>query len=162
MRRNPHAGKRSSGGLEIKGFSDDELYEIHLATLEVLEKTGLRFDDEEALAVLHGGWAVIDKKNRTAKFPPYVVEDAIRSAPSRILLAGRDPKNDFVMERNRVGFTNFGEGVFIIDPYTGEYRETTKADVAASALLADYLSEIDVYERWRNSGFNSYLPGCFG
>ncbi len=152
MRRNPHAGKRSSGGLEFKVFSDDELYEIHLATLEVLEKTGLRFDDEEALAVLHGGGAVIDKKNRTAKFPPYVVEDAIRSAPSRILLAGRDPKNDFVMERNRVGFTNFGEGVFIIDPYTGEYRETTKADVAASALLADYLSEIDVYERAVGAG----------
>jgi trimethylamine--corrinoid protein Co-methyltransferase len=51
------------------------------------------------------------------------------------------------MESNRVGFTNFGEGVFIIDPYTGQHRETTKADVAASALLADYLSEIDVYER---------------
>ena len=65
----------------------------------------------------------------------------------KLVLAGRKPERDFVMESNRVGFTNFGEGVFIIDPYTGEYRETTKADVAASARLADYLSEIDVYER---------------
>jgi len=147
LKRNLHAGKKPAGGLGFKVFTEDELYEIHLATLEVLENTGLLFDDEEALAVLDGGGAVIDKKNRIAKFPPYMVEDAIRSAPSKILLAGRNPKHDFVMERNRVGFTNFGEGVFINDPYTGQHRETTKADVAASALIADYLSEIDVYER---------------
>lgn len=147
MRRNLHAGKKPAGGLGFTVFTEDELYEIHLATLEVLENTGLFFDDEEALAVLDGGGAVIDKKSRIAKFPPYMVEDAIRSAPSKILLAGRNPKHDFVMERNRVGFTNFGEGVFINDPYTGEHRDTTKADVAASALIADYLSEIDVYER---------------
>lgn len=147
MKRNLHAGKKPAGGLGFKVFSEDELYEVHLATLEVLENTGLLFDDEEALEVLHGGGAVIDKKNRIAKFPPYMVEDAIRSAPSKILLAGRNPRHDFVMERNRVGFTNFGEGVFINDPYTGQHRETTKADVAASALIADYLSEIDVYER---------------
>ena len=147
MRRNRRAGKAGHGGLEFRVFSDDELDEIHLATLEVLEKTGLLFDDDEALAVLHGGGAIIDKKRRVAKFSPGMVEDAIRSAPPKLLLAGRNPKNDFVMERNRVGFTNFGEGVFINDPYTGVYRETTKADVAASALIADYLSEIDVYER---------------
>jgi len=147
LKRNLKAGKKSGGGLEFKVFTEDELDEIHLATLEVLEKTGLLFDDDKALAVLDGGGAVIDKKSRVAKFPAHVVEDAVRSAPPKILLAGRDSKNDFVMEKNRVGFTNFGEGVFIIDPYTGAHRETTKADVAASALIADYLSEIDVYER---------------
>jgi trimethylamine--corrinoid protein Co-methyltransferase len=147
LRRNIYAGKSLSGGLGLNIFTHDELDDIPRATLEVLEKTGLFFDHDEALEVLDGGGAVIDKKNKMAKFPPYVVEDAIRSAPSKILLAGRNPKNDFVMESNRVGFTNFGEGVFIIDPYTGEHRETTKADVAASALIADYLSEIDVYER---------------
>jgi trimethylamine--corrinoid protein Co-methyltransferase len=67
-------------------------------------------------------------------------------------LAGRNPENDFVMESNRVGFTNFGEGVFIIDPYTGKHRETTKADVAASALIVDYLSDLDVYERAVGAG----------
>jgi trimethylamine--corrinoid protein Co-methyltransferase len=136
-----------SGGLGLKLFTDQDLEQIHLATLEVLEKTGLRFDDQKALDVLAGGGARVDKTTRIVKIPPYVVEDAIRSAPSKLVLAGRTPERDFVMESNRVGFTNFGEGVFIIDPYTGEYRETTKADVASSARLADYLSEIDVYER---------------
>ncbi len=70
MRRNLHAGKRQSGGLNLKIFTDDELDEIHLATLEVLEKTGLFFGDDEALEVLDGGGAIIDKKSKIAKFPP--------------------------------------------------------------------------------------------
>jgi trimethylamine--corrinoid protein Co-methyltransferase len=147
LKRNLHAGKRQSGGLSLKIFTDDELYEIHLATLEVLQKTGLFIEDEEALDILDGGGAIVDPKKKVVKFPPYLVEDAIRSAPSKILLAGRNPKNDFVMENNRVGFTNFGEGVFIVDPYNGKLRETTKADVANSAKIVDYLSELDVYER---------------
>jgi len=147
LKRNLHAGKRQSGGLGLKIFTDDELYEIHLATLEVLQKTGLFIEDEEALEILDGGGAIVDPKKKVVKFPPYLVEDAIRSAPSKILLAGRNPKNDFIMENNRIGFTNFGEGVFIVDPYNGKLRETTKADVANSAKIVDYLSELDVYER---------------
>ena len=67
------AGKSRHGGLEFKVFTDEEMDEIHLATLEVLEKTGLFFDDQEALEVLDGGGAVIDKKKSIAKFPPHMV-----------------------------------------------------------------------------------------
>jgi len=147
LRRNLHAGKRQSGGLSLNIFTREELDEIHFATLEVLEHTGLLIDNDEALEIFHGAGARVDKQKRIVKMPPYLVEDAIRSAPSKLFLAGRSPENDFIMEGNRVGFTNFGEGVFIIDPYTGEHRETTKQDVADSAKICDYLSEIDVYER---------------
>lgn len=147
MKRNLHAGKRQSGGLSLNIFTDDELYEIHLATLEVLEKKGLFVEDEEALDIYDGAGAVIDRENKIVKIPPYLVEDSIRSAPSKLFLAGRNPKNDIILESNRVGFTNFGEGVFVVDPYNGKLRESTKADVAATAVLVDYLSDVDVYER---------------
>ena len=147
MRRNLHAGKKQSGGLSLNIFTREELDEIHFATLEVLEHTGLLMDNDEALEIFHGAGATVDKQKRIVKMPPYLVEDAIRTAPSKLFLAGRNPENDFIMEGNRVGFTNFGEGVFIIDPYTGEHRETTKQDVADSAKICDYLSDIDVYER---------------
>jgi len=147
LRRNLFAGKLQSGGLSLNIFTNDELDQIHSATLEVMERTGLFVGDKEAREILDGGGARVDEKTKTVKFPPHVVEDAIRWAPSKVYLAGRNPKNDIVLESNRVGFTNFGEGVFIIDPYTGERRETTKKDVADSARLVDSLSEVDVYER---------------
>jgi len=133
--RNLFAGKLQIGGLSVNIFTEDELEQIHSATLEVLERTGLFVGDKEAREALDGGGAIVHKKTSTVKFPPYLVEDAIRSAPSKVLLAGRDPKNDIVLESNRVGFTNFGEGVFVIDLYTGERRETTKKDVADSARI---------------------------
>ena len=42
MKRNIFAGKRQSGGLGLNLFTNDELEEIHMATLEVLEKGILR------------------------------------------------------------------------------------------------------------------------
>ena len=147
MKRNLHAGKQMSGGFSVNVFTDDELREIHLATLEVLEKTGLFVEDEEALTIFGDHGATIDPKRKIARLPPYLVEDCIRTAPSKFILYGRNPKNDVVLESNRVCFTNFGEGIYVDDINTGEHRITTKQDVADSAVLADYLDNIDVYER---------------
>ena len=46
-----------------------------------------------------------------------------------------------------MGFTTFGEGVKVRDPYTGDLRPPTKQDVANAAKLADAMDEVDVYER---------------
>ena len=147
MKRNLHAGRRLSGGFSLNVFTNDECEEIHLATLEVLEKTGVFVENDQALEIFHGGGAIIDEKCKVVKLPSHIVEDAIRSAPQKLFMAGRNPENDIVLESNRVGFTTFGEGVFIIDPYTSELRKPDKTDVGNAAKLADYLSEIDVYER---------------
>ncbi len=52
-----------------------------------------------------------DKKTNIVKIPPYMVEEAIRSAPSRLLLAARNPKYDIILESNRVAYTNFGVAI---------------------------------------------------
>lgn len=147
MKRTLHAGGLQSRGVRLKMFTEDELDEIHLATLEVLDKVGVFVEDDEAIAVFDGGGCRVDSKTKVVRIPPYVVEDAIRSAPAKVVLAGRKPENDIVLETNRVAFTNFGEGINIVDPYSGAIRETTKQDVADSARIVDALDDIDVYER---------------
>lgn len=147
MKRNLHAGKKQSGGFSLGVFTEDELYEIHLATLEVMQHAGIFVEDEEAQDILHGGGCIVDREKKIVKFPPHVVEDAIRSAPPQLVLAARNPEKDFVIGSNRVGFTTFGEGIMVIDPDSGEYRKSAKQDVANSARVADYLDVVDVYER---------------
>ena len=147
MIRSLHAGRRQTGGFSLNVFTDDELEDIHLATLEVLQKTGVFVGNDEAIDVYEMAGAVVDHNNRIVKIPPHVVEDAIQSAPSKFIAGGRTPKNDVVLERNRVTFTNFGEGIKIVDPYTGEHRTTVKADTANAAKLVDYLDNLDTYER---------------
>jgi len=150
--RNFHPGKRRSQGLGLRSLTDDELDDIHLATLEVLQKTGLLIEGPEALDVFEGAGAEVDRKQKIVRIPPYMVEDAIRSAPSKILLAGRDPQHDKVLEAGRVHFTNFSEGIKVIDPFTGERKSPVKADLADAAKLVDCLEHIDVCEKAVGSG----------
>jgi trimethylamine--corrinoid protein Co-methyltransferase len=147
VRRNLHAGRLRSGGLSLSVLTADELEDIHLATLEVLERTGVFVEDPEAMAAFEAGGCAVDREARIVRIPGYVVEEAIRSAPATITLAGRIPARDFVLESSRVGFTNFGEGIQVVDPRDGELREPTKDDVGAAARLIDALDDIDVLER---------------
>ncbi|MCP4024077.1 MAG: hypothetical protein GY729_19705 [Desulfobacteraceae bacterium] len=147
MKRNLHAGRQLSSGLSLNILTDDELDEIHFGTLEVLNETGVFVEDEEALDCFEKGGAVVDRETKNVKIPPYVVEDAIRSAPGKVVLHGRDPKHDIVLENTRVHFTNFSEGVMINDPFTGENREPVKEDLVNSAKVIDYLPEIDFCEK---------------
>jgi len=146
MKNSVIAGMNVIRGAGLNLLSEDELYEIHLATLETMKETGIKVENDEAIDIFDGGGCIVDKKQRLVKFPPHVVEDAIRSAPSTILLAGRSPKDDVVIGGKRVAFTNFGQAIMITDPFTGERRETTKEDVANVVLVCDALSEVSVVE----------------
>ena len=146
MRRNAHAGRARRDGCEFRVLTDDDLADIHLGTLEVLERTGVFVEDEEAREIFAGAGATVDARG-VVRIPGHVVEQAVRTAPSKLRLAGRDPRNDIVLEAGRVGFTNFGEGVQIVDPYTGELRVPVKQDVANTAKVVDALPNVDVYER---------------
>ena len=152
MKPNTNTGKKLSQGFGLDSFSDDELYKIHQATLDVLEKTGIVIETKEALDIFDGAGAHVDRKTRIVKIPPQVVDEAIGSAPSKIVLAGRDPKHDTVLESGRVHFTNFSEGVEVVDPYSGDRRTPVKADLANAAKMVDYLSDIDVCEKAVGAG----------
>jgi trimethylamine--corrinoid protein Co-methyltransferase len=140
------AGRKLSSGLCLNVFTDDEVQDIHLATLEVLERTGIWVELEEALDIYSDGGCLVDRQSRLVRIPPHVVEEAIASAPPSVVLCGRDPGNDIVVGAGRVGFSNFGEGIRVIDPETGELRASTKHDMAEIARLVDALPEVDVFE----------------
>ncbi len=146
MKRNLQAGVRRNAALRLEVFTDADLDDIHRATLEVLERTGVFVESDEALDVFADGGCRVDRQTKVVKIPPHIVEDAIRSAPSSVRLCGRVPENDIVLEGSRVGFTNFSAGIMVIDPRTDEYRESRVEDVADLARMTDYLEEIDTYE----------------
>ncbi len=147
MGKNFHAGINKLSGFGVQMFTDDELYTLHLATLEVLRDVGIGVKAADAQEALAAVGCLVDKKNNVVRFPNYVVEEAIRLAPKTITFAGRNPKKSYVLEDNRTGFTNFGEGIMINDLYTGEYRRSTKKDSGQAALMADALSAVDIHER---------------
>jgi len=147
MKRRMKAGKNRNSGFSLNVMTDDEVHEIHLGTLEILRDVGIFVESQEALERFDGGGCEVDMKNKVVKFPHWVVEDAIQSAPATYYACGRRPEDDVLMEDNRVTFTNFGEGIMFVDPYTGEHRETTKADIVKAARIIDSLENVETYER---------------
>jgi trimethylamine--corrinoid protein Co-methyltransferase len=145
MIRGLQPGINNLEGWGLNMFTDDQLYEIHLATLDVLQNYGVGVYCDEALEIFDGGGAVVDRERNHVKIPPYVVEDAVRSSPRTILMAGRTPEHDMTLQGGRVGFTSFGAGVMVVDPFTGEFRESSKKDVGWTALACDALEHVDVY-----------------
>lgn len=145
MIRGPKAGNLKHEGFALRMFTPDDLMDIHYATLEVLQEVGVGVFCDEALEIFAHAGAKVNFADKSVKIPAHLVEDAIDSAPSRILLAGRNPKYDVVLEGRRVGFTNFGAGVMVVDPETGELHESTKEDVGRTALVCDALDTVDIY-----------------
>lgn len=151
MRRNICAGGTSYDGFSLNVLSEDSLNKIHLNTLEILEQTGVFVESEMAMDVYEAHGCRVDWEKKVVKIPGHLVEDAIRKAPSRVILCGRDPRNDVVLEGTRVNFVTFGEGVKVNDPYTGERRSSTKQDIADVAKLVDTLDNLDLIETTLNA-----------
>ena len=144
MIRGDRAGYAQLSGCGLNLFTDDELAELHRATLDVLADTGLMVLNDEALEIYYSHGCNIDKEKKIVKIPPYIVEEAIRSAPSSVLLAGRDPQNDLILEGNRVGFSSFGVAIKVLDLETGAVRESTNKDLAESTILVDAADNVDM------------------
>ena len=122
-------------------FTEDEIKDIHFATLEVLERTGVKVCSEEGLKLLGDAGCTIS--NDIARIPAYIVEEAIKSAPKSFLLYDRNGENPLRVEGQRV---YFGTGVTnpnFIDIHTGERKPTEVQDIRDAARVSDFLPNYD-------------------
>jgi trimethylamine--corrinoid protein Co-methyltransferase len=122
-------------------LSDSSIQEIHLAALEVLRRTGIRFHHHGALEMLKEAGAFISDGN-LVKMPASMVEDALATAPSRVILCDRDGEPAVFLEGARTWFGTGSDCVTYLDPYTGEARPFTLKDIQDAYRLVDALPNI--------------------
>ena len=119
-----------------------DLERLKQATLDILEKVGVRFESETALHLLAEHGVRVDPATRIATFPPEIVLAAMARAPRRFTLGARDANCDIAVGDGNTYCTTDGCGVEIIDFATRERRQSTKADLADVTRIQDYLSSI--------------------
>ncbi|NYE58498.1 trimethylamine--corrinoid protein Co-methyltransferase [Carboxydothermus ferrireducens DSM 11255] len=134
-------------GIGLRMFTEDELYDIHLATLDLLWHVGVKVESEQAREIFYSHGCIVNPETQIVKIPPHLVEDAINSVPKTFRACGRNPENDWICEGNRTGFVNFGEAVQLIDPYTRQIRKPTKKDVDDVTRFCEAMDQIVVFER---------------
>jgi trimethylamine--corrinoid protein Co-methyltransferase len=80
-------------------FTKDALEAIHLASLEVLEKTGIKIvHGESILKMLKENGCIVDFKRGLVKFPLYIVEEAVKKTPKTHPSYGRNPKYGYKLD----------------------------------------------------------------
>ena len=137
-----NSGFRSQCVPMYRILTEDQIKEIHRATLELLETAGVRVMDQEAMQLLQDAGCRI-KDNDIAQIPNWLVEECIRSAPSRISIYKRNGRDAMHLEGNKV---HFGLGTDLPKTWdldTNELRESRLQDVINAAKVADSFEEID-------------------
>jgi len=149
MEQSIRSGHITIPGFSLPVFSDDEIKILHQATLDILEKTGVKVESKEALEIFQGAGAVIEGNGETGivKLPAHLVEACIKSSPGRVIYHGRNPKQSYRVDQGEVGFSTFGECIKVIDPTSRQIGPASKEALGRAALLVDYLDQMAVLER---------------
>ncbi|MDF1500051.1 MAG: trimethylamine methyltransferase family protein [Anaerolineales bacterium] len=121
---------------------EEQCEQIHAASLQILERTGVRLYDQEAIDLIKRGGAEVSDGNR-ARIPRKLVEWALKSAPTEFNLYDRHHQDPLHL---RAGQSYYGPGsdcMTIIDHHTNERRLPTRQDVRDGIKLCDALANID-------------------
>ncbi len=121
---------------------EEKAIKIHEATIQVLEKTGVYLDNQEAEELYLGAGATKDDEGRIL-FKRKMVEEALEKAHPAIQLYDRNGEKSI---RLKIGTTYFGPGsdaLYNIDKQTGELRRSTKSDVSENVKIVDALAGFD-------------------
>lgn len=124
-------------------LSRNEIQMLHVAAMEVLERIGIMLQHEKALSILKNAGADVDFKRKIAKIPEFLVREALKKTPSRVLLRARNPKYNLLIGDGNSYFTNGFGAYYTIDFETGQRRLSTLKDLEEFTLLADYFPTVD-------------------
>ena len=118
-------------------INDNQIQQIHQATLEVLERTGVQITHSRALELLDGAGARVDGDR--VRFPAWLVEDAIRKAPSRVVLGNRSGERQVYLEGDKYCVGPSLDCVDYLDPLTNERTRFVSDNCRVTATVADAL-----------------------
>ncbi len=128
--------------LKLEVLTKEEVIKIHEATLQIIEKVGVRFPSKRALEIWAANGAEVDYEKKIVRVKPHIIEDAIKKAPPAYKLAARDPQQDLQLDGNHVNLGTDGCGVEVIDIHTGQKRTSCLQDVRDIARVADATEEV--------------------
>lgn len=123
-------------------FDVSQIMRIHHAVLRVLDEVGVRIHHKEAMDLLVSHGARVNADN-IVRIPSFLIEDAIASAPSNLVIYNRNKEPVMELGGSRIYFGTGTDLPKTIDLKTREIRDTVAEDIAASTIISDAMPNID-------------------
>jgi len=128
-------------GLQFLRLSEEECRKIHSASLEILERYGVRLHLKEAVELLKKAGAKAE--DNLVHVPSSLVERALTTVPKRIVLYDRHGNPVMPVEDYGCFFGPGSDCLNILDHRNGKRRKALLKDVVEGVTLCDSLSNID-------------------
>jgi trimethylamine--corrinoid protein Co-methyltransferase len=128
----------------LKVLSEQEVVDIHNASLDILQRCGVRILNDKMLAFLKGRGLAINAEARTVTFTRSSIEDALSQIPAQFEVFDRNGQFAFVLGDRTPKIAAGHNAVFWVDSQTGKRRESTVADVELFTRICDRLECIDM------------------
>ncbi len=127
--------------IQIKRMTTAQCQKIHWASLEMLERYGVKLHDRQAIDLLKKGGA--DVEGDLVYVPSGMVEKAFSTVPKRVVLYNRHGEPVMPLEGRRSFYGPGSDTLNIIDHRTGERRKPVLNDIREGMILCDALPNID-------------------
>lgn len=123
-------------------LTEDQIEAFHRATLEILDTRGVMVQHEEGQQLLaDAGCRRLDGEEFS--IPGWLVEECIRSAPSRLTIYDRRGEEAMRLGGRHIHFGLGTDLISTVDLETGEVRDSVLQDVVNAARVADSCQDID-------------------
>jgi len=119
-------------------LTEGQIEVIYRGALDVLEKTGLRFQSRRALQILEKGGCRVDYENERARMAPALVEQSLKQCPHSFTMRASNPTHSITVDGTSVHFSLFA-GMRTVDLDTWEPRVPTVEDNNVACKVADGL-----------------------
>lgn len=134
-------------GGQYKPLREDRIGRIHESSLRILEETGVRVKNPDAVDIFTRAGAKVDADESIIRIPARLVEKTLKDAPAQIRLCGRDSSFDMTLGGSTVHMGTGGAALHVIDPETDQARDGSLLDIANLARLVDKLDNVHFFIR---------------
>ena len=128
----------------LQVLSDDDLAQIHEATLHILEHAGVKVCSPRMFAFLRDRGLPVDAERQIVRFPRRVIETEVAKTPAQFEVCDRTGRPAFVLGDGVPKIAAGHNAVFWLDSDTGVTRPSTCKDVAVFARICQHLRHLDM------------------
>ncbi len=124
-------------------LSSDQVDEIHRASLQILERTGVHFMGQRARDFLAGQAGVeVDAGSEIVRFDAALVETAIAAAPRAFRIHARNPAHDLIIDDRHLNYANVITPPYVSD-LDGGKRDGSHAEMRDLLRLCQGLNALN-------------------
>ena len=127
----------------LEVLSDQDIKQIHEATIDILTNCGVQVDSPPMLSFLQENGLQVDHDKKLVRFSRASLEDAISHIPSEFEVYDREGEFAFTLGDGKPKFAAGHNAVFWVDSQTGRTRPSKMSDVELCARICDQLECMD-------------------